>query len=145
MIDVVKLFFELVSTSQTRDEPTDSLHTSEHCTRNKFTAHSAQGVGEPIKSIISIFRATAINHKTRHFIAPSDLLVCGDVEEEVLVLGRGVLGAVWAGIAHDHHDGRVGVLGLGLAEELEARVGDQVGEVVLGVVIVVADLKKKKK
>ena len=70
-----------------------------------------------------------------------DLLVGGDVEEEVLVLRRRVLGAVGAGVAHDHHDGLLGLLGLGLAEELEARVGDEVGEVVLGVVVVVPDLR----
>ena len=33
----------------------------------------------------------------------------GDVEEEVLVLRSGVLGAVRAGVAQHHQDGTVGV------------------------------------
>ena len=60
-----------------------------------------------------------------------DLLVGGDVEEEVLVLGRGVLRAVRAWVAEHHEERLVRAGGLGLGEELQGPVRDQVGELVL--------------
>ena len=67
--------------------------------------------------------------------------MCGDVEEEVRVLGRGVLGSVRTGVAEYHKDGLVWIVLLGLTEEGQTVVRDQVGEVVLLVVVAVFDLE----
>ena len=69
-------------------------------------------------------------------------LVRGDVKEEVWVLWGGILGAVGSGVAQDHEDGLVRIVLLGLPEERQAVVGDQVGEVVLLVVVAVLDLER---
>ena len=53
------------------------------------------------------------------------------VGEHLRVLRRRVLGAVGGGVADDHHDRPMRVHLLGHAEEIDAVVGDQVGEVVL--------------
>ena len=62
------------------------------------------------------------------------LLVSGDIEEEVLVLGCRVLGSVRARVTHHHHDGLVGPGVLGGPEEGDGVVGDEVWKVVFGVV-----------
>lgn len=68
----------------------------------------------------------------------------GDVEEQVSVLGSRVLGAVGAGVAHDQHDGLVGVGLFGLTKKGNGRVGDPVWKVVLGIVKAMFHLQKKK-
>ena len=64
----------------------------------------------------------------------------GDVEEEVSVLRSRVFRAVWAWIAQDHHERLLRHELLGLPQEGQGVVGDEVGEVVLGVVEAVPDL-----
>ena len=63
------------------------------------------------------------------------------VEEEVGVLGSRILGAVGSRVAHDHEDRLVRIPVLGLPEEGQRAVGDQVGEIVLGVVGAMLHLK----
>ena len=63
------------------------------------------------------------------------------VEEEVGVLGSCILGSVGSRVAHDHEDRLVRIPVLGLPEEGQRAVGDQVGEIVLGVVGAMLHLK----
>ena len=65
----------------------------------------------------------------------------GDIEEQVGVLRRRIFGSVGSGVAHDHEDRLIGISMLGLAEEGEGAVRDQVGEVILCVVKSVLHLK----
>ena len=64
----------------------------------------------------------------------------GNVEEEVLVLGCRVFWSMWTWKAHYHHNWLVGSVLLGLSEEGQRVVGDEVREVVFGVVKPVLDL-----
>ena len=69
------------------------------------------------------------------------LLMSGDIEEQVGVLRRRIFGSVGSGVAHDHEDRLVRIPVLGLPEEGQRAVGDQVGEIVLGVVGAMLHLK----
>lgn len=73
------------------------------------------------------------------------LLMSGDIEEQVGVLRRRIFGSVGSGVAHDHEDRLIGISMLGLAEEGEGAVRDQVGEVILCVVKSVLHLKSNQK
>ena len=66
----------------------------------------------------------------------------GHVEEEVSVLRGCVLRAVGSRVAHNHQDRLVRIPMLGLPEECQGAVGDQVREIVLGVVGPVLNLKR---
>ena len=66
-------------------------------------------------------------------------VVRGHVVEERLVLRGRILGAVRGGVGHDRQEGAPGGRGLGhLRHELQRPVGDEVGQVVPGVVVSVA-------
>lgn len=56
----------------------------------------------------------------------------GSVGEELGILGRRIFWAVRRRVTDHHHDRPVRVHALRHAEEVDAVVGDQIGEVVLG-------------
>ena len=66
-----------------------------------------------------------------------------NIEEQIWVLGGWILGAMGSRVAHDHEHRLIRFPLFWLAEEGQRVVGDQVGEVVLGIVEAVFNLKQR--
>ena len=68
-----------------------------------------------------------------------NLLMCRDIKKQIGILRSGILRSMGSRKGHDHHDRFMGSSLLCLSKESQGIVGDQIREIIAGVVPSVSD------